>query len=92
VYFTALAARVRAGLVTPAMLAVDKRPLWVVGACEAASQLLFMISASQLPGEPPELLVCVCVVALRTRKHCPMADSKECVVDTGRLSFWSILF
>lgn len=32
------------------MLRVDKRPLVVVGACEAVAQLLFMVGASNLPG------------------------------------------
>ncbi len=32
------------------MLSVDKRPLMVVGACEAVAQLLFMVGAAHLPG------------------------------------------
>ena len=32
------------------MLAVEKLPLVLIGACEAAAQLLFMISAGHLPG------------------------------------------
>jgi hypothetical protein len=51
VYFTVLALRRRAGVVTPDMLAgLDMRPLWAVGGCEALAQLLFMVSASHLPG------------------------------------------
>ncbi len=53
VYFTALAFRYRAGRVTDAMLRIDKRPLWAIGACEAAAQLLFMCSAAHLPGGWP---------------------------------------
>ena len=40
----------RAGLVTNAMLAIDKRPLLLIGACDASAQILFMIGASHLPG------------------------------------------
>lgn len=40
----------QSGLVTKEMLDIDKRPLWAIGACEALSQLLFMIGASHLPG------------------------------------------
>ncbi|GLC46764.1 hypothetical protein PLESTB_001488100 [Pleodorina starrii] len=52
VYFTALWWRSRSssGLVTPAMLRVNKWPLVGVGACEAVAQLLFMVGAAQLPG------------------------------------------
>ncbi|KXZ44069.1 hypothetical protein GPECTOR_74g683 [Gonium pectorale] len=50
VYFTALAVRFRAGRVTRPMLSIDKRPLAVVGACEAVAQLLFMAGAAHIPG------------------------------------------
>ena len=32
------------------MLSIGKLPLLLIGACEAASQLLFMVSAGHLPG------------------------------------------
>ncbi len=35
---------------TNAMLAIDKRPLLLIGACDASAQILFMIGASHLPG------------------------------------------
>ena len=49
-YFSLLALRYRAGHVTKEMLSIDKKPLWAIGACEAVSQLLFMIGAAHLPG------------------------------------------
>jgi hypothetical protein len=33
------------------MLQVNKKPFVIIGACEAASQVLSMIGASHLPGE-----------------------------------------
>ncbi|GFR39864.1 hypothetical protein Agub_g364, partial [Astrephomene gubernaculifera] len=51
VYFAALGWRIRTGQVSRAMLSVDKRPLALVGGCEAAAQLLFMAGAAQLPGQ-----------------------------------------
>lgn len=50
VYFSILAWRFRAGYVTKSMLALDRRPFWAIGVCEAASQILFMVAASHLPG------------------------------------------
>lgn len=50
VYFTALALRSSSGVVTPAMLSIDKRPLVAVGGCEALAQLLFMAGAAHIPG------------------------------------------
>ncbi len=38
------------GVVTPAMLSIDKRPLVAVGGCEALAQLLFMAGAAHIPG------------------------------------------
>ena len=38
------------GLVTDEMMKVDKRPMVLIGACDASAQLLFMMGASQLPG------------------------------------------
>ena len=32
------------------MLRINKLPLVLIGACEAAAQLLFMVSAGHLPG------------------------------------------
>eukprot|EP00798_Chlamydomonas_sp_ICE-L_P024226 gene24226-9825_t len=49
-YFTVLTIRYKSGIVTKAMLAIDKTPLILVGACEAIAQVLLMIGASNLPG------------------------------------------
>ncbi len=51
VYFSALALRYRAGIVTKDMLdAPNKRLFWWIGGLEALSQLLGFIGASKLPG------------------------------------------
>lgn len=50
VYFVILNVRRKAGIITPAMLSINKLPLVVVGFCESMSQLLFMYGAGHLPG------------------------------------------
>lgn len=58
-YFTCLYLRYKSGLVTREMLALDKRGLWAIGACEAVAQLLFMVGAAHLPGVSDHLLCCL---------------------------------
>ncbi|DBB00299.1 TPA: hypothetical protein ACH3X1_014123 [Trebouxia sp. C0004] len=56
VYFGALFWRYRAGIVTKAMLETPKKQFFLIGALEAAAQILGFIGAAKLPGVSVPLL------------------------------------
>ncbi|KAA6419096.1 MAG: crt protein 1-like [Trebouxia sp. A1-2] len=56
VYFSALLWRYRAGIVTKAMLETPKKQFFLIGALEAAAQILGFIGAAKLPGVSLPLL------------------------------------
>lgn len=56
VYFGALLWRYRAGIVTKAMLDTPKKQFFLIGALEAAAQILGFIGAAKLPGVAVPLL------------------------------------